>query len=91
MQQWVLLQVGAAEWQRLDMSRLLPSMVGAWGSLSPPKRDARWICFPYLAAPPPCTLDLPALMAEGGYATLPAPSAHPLPVAQQVQSGADPP
>ena len=81
MQQWVLIRPTAADWQRLELGRLLPSMASSWGSLHPPKSDARWICFPYLAAPPPCTLDLPALMAEGGFADAPlAASSGPLPV-----------
>ena len=81
MQQWVLIRPTAADWQRLELGRLLPSMGSSWGSLHPPKSDARWICFPYLAAPPPCTLDLPALMAEGGFADAPlAAPAGPLPV-----------
>ena len=36
-------------------------------SFLPPLAEQRWICFPYLTAAPSCTLDLPSLMAEGGY------------------------
>ena len=61
MQQWALVATTASEWQQLDLPRLLHRMVASWGSLHPPRHEARWICFPYLTAAPPCTLDLPAL------------------------------
>ena len=42
MQQWALVASSAAEWQQLDMPRLLPGMVASWGSLHPPRHEARW-------------------------------------------------
>ena len=46
---------------------VLPSMIRTWGSVSPPKSDTRWICFPYLTELPRSNLDLPRLMRERNF------------------------
>jgi len=49
---------------QIAWATVLPAMIRSWGSLSPPKSDSRWICFPYLTTLPRNALDLAALMAD---------------------------